>query len=783
MRKTQKYQTNPIPKIEHLLAVPPRKSRTQYNTLVSLANNLSTALLVAGLRCLAQSQVMVPVVVHDSSGRVVADLRKDDFLLFDKDQPQPIAGFSKEPTAAPEHFTAWVFDDLKFSDLSSLTRLRAAAIRETASLQPSDRVGIFTTSCQVVLEFTGAQARIRAALSRLSFRPDPICPALKSRFTQLAVLDSVIRRMAALPAQRSIILMSPGFFIGPDRARERESLIDLAVRWKVAINTMDVDGRVAATNALALIEVVHGTGGSYVSGGDFDGNLRRLMMPASRYVVAFVPTAADGAFHPLKVTLKDPRPLDVQARDGYLAAAPKASVVSSSVDAPGEPGRRLLAQSVQDAGVAGHRSAIAASVSPRPTAKEESPTAEITSRDEPLSFQATAGEVLVPVTVRDSSGHAVGDLHREDFELSDNNTSREITKFSALRTGTVHYIAYLFDDARLAPADLAHARESLRQHLASLRPGDRVGIFTTSGAMPPLEFTPDRAKFDAALRMLQAPAAATTGQESALTLSAVLDVIRRMAALPARRSIVLISPGLTQGDPSAAIEQATRASLVINTFAIGDSPVLTALTDGTGGTSGTDFTRLETLPEYSYMLGFEADGVKSDGSRHALQVALRKPAGLTVRARTIYTALRRSDDDAEAANQDIQRALFSHDEITSLPVDLSTRFIRSGDNARLTVIASLDLRQLHFRKSAGRNYDDVRVAAALFDNQWNFIAGAEKLVQFRLSDATKKRIEPGPPVAVRTVFDLNSGSYRVRLVVHDAEGHQLGATTRPVLIQ
>ena len=751
---------------------------------MSLARIFPAALLVAGLRCLAQSPVMVPVVVHDSSGRIVADLRKDDFVLFDKDQPQAIASFSKEPTAAPEHFTAWVFDDLKFAGLSSLARLRAAAIRETASLQPGDRVGIFTTSCQVVLEFTGNKARVRDALARLSFRPDPVCPALKSRFTQLAVLDSVVRRMATLPAQRSIVLMSPGFFVGPDRARERENLIDLAVRSKVAINTMDVDGPVDATNALALLEVVHGTGGSYVSGSDFEGNLRRLMMPASRYVVSFVPapSAADGAFHPLRVTLKDSRPFAVQARDGYLAPAPKAALVSSSVQTPDVPARRLLAQAVQDPGVAGHKSVVASSIPSRPAAPEESPTAEITSRDEPLSFQASAGEVLIPVVVRDADGHAVGNLHKEDFELTDKDALREIAKFSVLRAGTVHYIAWLFDDARLLPADLVRLRDALRQHLAALRPGDRVGIFTTSGATPPLEFTADRAKLDAALLKLQPPAAAITDQESMLTLSAVLDVTHRMSTLPARRSIVLVSPGLAQGDPSAVIEQANRASVIVNTFAIADSPVFAALTSGTGGASGTDLAKLEALPEYSYMLGFVAEGVKPDGSLHTLKVALRKPVGLTVQARGGYSALKRSDDAAEAAKQDIEKALLSHDEMSSLPVDLSTRFFRSGDNARLTVIASLDLRQLHFRKSSGVNYDDVRVAASLFDDKWNFIAGAEKLVQFRLSDATRKRIEPGPPVTVRTVFDLKSGSYRVRLVVHDAEGHQLGATTRPVVI-
>jgi len=729
---------------------------------------------------------MVPIVVHDSEGRVVADLRKDDFLVFDKDQPQAIASFSKEPGATPEHFAAWVFDDLKLADLSSLARLRAAAIHETAALQPGDRVGLFTTSCQVVLDFTGNQTRLREALSRLAFRPEPICPALKSRFTQFAVLDSVVRRMAPLPAQRSIILMSPGFFVEPGRARERESLIDLAVRSKVAINTLDADGPVAATDAVALIEVVHGTGGAYASGGDFEGNLRRLMMPQSRYVVGFVPApgASDGAFHPLKVKLKDSRPLDVQARDGYIAPLPKATVVSSSVEAPGAPGRRLLAQAIEDPGDAAHRSAVAASVSSAPAhaAAEESPTAEITSRDEPLAFRTSAGEVLVPVVVRDATGHATGSLRKEDFAIADNGVPRAIAKFVAQRATAVHYIAWLFDDARLSPADLDRDRDALRQHLGSLPPGVRGAVFTTSGSIALPEFTADHAKVEALLPQLRAAGKTGADRDSVLTLAALRDIVRRMATLPARRSIVLFAPSIAQGDSSSVIDAANKAGAIVGIFSAPDSGVLAALADSTGGAVGEDLARLEAVPEYSYMLGFDAEGVKPDGSSHTLQVMLRKPEGFAVQARAAYSASKRSDDPAESTKQQIEKAVFSRDEIAALPVDLTTRFVREGDNAQLTVTASLDIRQLHFRKSSGRNYDEVRVVASLFDNHGTFIAGAEKLVQFQLTDATKKRIEPGPPVAVRTVFDLKSGDYRVRLVVHDAEGHQLGATSRPLLI-
>src|ERR1035438_9735192 len=44
--------------------------------------------------------VLVPVVIRDRQGRVIGDLRKEDFQLFDNGKPQTISSFSVETLAS-----------------------------------------------------------------------------------------------------------------------------------------------------------------------------------------------------------------------------------------------------------------------------------------------------------------------------------------------------------------------------------------------------------------------------------------------------------------------------------------------------------------------------------------------------------------------------------------------------------------------------------------------------------------------------------------------------------
>jgi VWFA-related protein len=167
--------------------------------------------------------------------------------------------------------------------------------------------------------------------------------------TSLRILKALVQGMSKAPGQRTIIVVSPGFFIAEDPAQV--DIIDLAVRSEVTVSALDPRGLMPATDISApgggrfnpqnsvykslsdteeqavLEELADGTGGVFFhNNNDVNEGFRRVAArPEYSYVLAFSPQDLkfDGRFHKLKVTVNSGSKVTVQARKGYYAPKQK----------------------------------------------------------------------------------------------------------------------------------------------------------------------------------------------------------------------------------------------------------------------------------------------------------------------------------------------------------------------------------------------------------------------------------------------------------------------------
>jgi VWFA-related protein len=287
--------------------------------------------------------VQVPVVVRDSKGKAIGGLTKSDFELFDNGRQVQIASFAVEnvppastpaatrkpttpvresppppppPTPSPTtRYIALFFDDTSMRVYDVTFSRKAAESFVQHDLKPGDKVGIFTTSTTVSLDFTDNVPKLLETLAQLRThqkRPsgiagNPSCQVLNNpyqaflitqfyiehsdamdlaiaegcgdphdiqtiaqytltlaeQFAQdtLGIITDVIHYLGRMPGHRMMILASSGF-LTQTLQEKQDKVINEALGANVIINSLDAKGLVAE-----------------VPGQDEDGNPVVLLKP------------------------------------------------------------------------------------------------------------------------------------------------------------------------------------------------------------------------------------------------------------------------------------------------------------------------------------------------------------------------------------------------------------------------------------------------------------------------------------------------------------------------
>ena len=322
--------------------------------------------------------------------------------------PDPDAPSFTPGIATPSHFTAWFFDDIHIEFTDLMPARKAAEKFFAEGLKESDRAAIFTSSGQTTVEFTDNIDQLRDGLAKL--RPHPVtrpigqqCPDVNYYIGDLIVnkndpmalnmaeqeayvcmhfappqtlkdtesavraasysalsageqetrialgsIKDLVRRMSAMPGQRLIVMISPGFLRLPDQAQDESDIFDRAIKANVTISALDARGLytdtpditkhypaavvaarqrydVAASREQAdvMAELADATGGNFFqNNNDLTAGMKELSaVPEVYYILAFSPQnlKLDGSYHALKVTVRTPPGLTLKARRGYYA--------------------------------------------------------------------------------------------------------------------------------------------------------------------------------------------------------------------------------------------------------------------------------------------------------------------------------------------------------------------------------------------------------------------------------------------------------------------------------
>jgi len=182
------------------------------------------------------------------------------------------------------------------------------------------------------------------------------------------------------------------------------------------------------------------------------------------------------------------------------------------------------------------------------------------------------------------------------------------------------------------------------------------------------------------------------------------------------------------------------------------------------------FSQLAAVPETAYLLAFRPDAESAAGKFHKLKVRLTAGKGYYIQARPGYFAPGKAHAAAQADLGPLDRQVLGSDVLTEIPIQVDQRLDKSEKGApEVSLAIHVDVSPLKFAARGGRRVQKLICIGALVDADGNVVAAKEGVVDFALKNETLPRLMASGLSAALSLT-APPGSYRVRVVVQDADG-------------
>jgi Ca-activated chloride channel homolog len=260
------------------------------------------------------------VTASDAESRLVPDLTKDDFEIFDNDKPQPIVYF--ENVVQP--ITVVVMLDTSGSMTGSISLLKDAAEQFLLRLLPADkaRVGAFNDKIQMSAKFSANRDDLIGDVRDLDYgNGTRLWDAAAASLDELKPIEG--RRVILLFTDGDDTASKIGLGTIVDRARAEDVMI-----YAIGLESVFSDGTrmIRSKPDRGLRKIADETGGGYFElkkTADLAPTFTRVAQELhSQYAIGFEAQQLDGKVHKLTVRVKQPG-LIARARRSYLAVPDK----------------------------------------------------------------------------------------------------------------------------------------------------------------------------------------------------------------------------------------------------------------------------------------------------------------------------------------------------------------------------------------------------------------------------------------------------------------------------